>query len=98
MGKGAGPTDVQLKDVWVANRPYLVDLAFAMLRDVGAAEDAVQEAFARLATADFDRIDDSLRAAVRDHLRNDRPTQCDLSSAGTASSIEDRGRERPDER
>ena len=40
------------------NRPYLVDLAFAMLRGVGAAEDAVQEAFARLAVTDFDSIED----------------------------------------
>src|ERR1035438_5505947 len=29
-----------------------------MLRDIGAAEDAVQEAFARLAVADFDGIED----------------------------------------
>jgi RNA polymerase sigma-70 factor (ECF subfamily) len=41
------------------NRPYLVDLAFAMLRDIGAAEDAVQEAFARLAVADFESIEDT---------------------------------------
>lgn len=40
------------------NRSYLVDLAFAMLRDIGAAEDAVQEAFARLAVTDFDSIED----------------------------------------
>jgi RNA polymerase sigma-70 factor (ECF subfamily) len=30
------------------HRPYLVDLAFRMLGDIGAAEDVVQEAFARL--------------------------------------------------
>jgi RNA polymerase sigma-70 factor (ECF subfamily) len=34
---------------WRTNRAYLVDLAFLMLGDVGAAEDVVQEAFARLA-------------------------------------------------
>jgi RNA polymerase sigma-70 factor, ECF subfamily len=33
---------------WTAHRPYLVDLAFRMLGDIGAAEDVVQDAFARL--------------------------------------------------
>jgi len=35
----------QVSDAWRANRAYLVDLAFRMLGDVGAAEDVVQEAF-----------------------------------------------------
>jgi RNA polymerase sigma-70 factor (ECF subfamily) len=48
----------ELAGVWQANRPYLVDLAFGILGDIGAAEDAVQEAFTRLAVADFDGIDD----------------------------------------
>jgi RNA polymerase sigma-70 factor (ECF subfamily) len=30
------------------HRPYLVDLAFRMLGDIGAAEDIVQDAFTRL--------------------------------------------------
>ena len=30
------------------HRPYLVDLAFRMLGDIGAAEDVVQDAFTRL--------------------------------------------------
>ena len=51
-------TEAQLSEAWRANRPYLLDLAFAMLRDIGAAEDAVQEAFARLADAESDRIED----------------------------------------
>jgi len=38
----------QVSDAWRANRAYLVDLAFRMLGDVGAAEDVVQEAFFRL--------------------------------------------------
>jgi RNA polymerase sigma-70 factor (ECF subfamily) len=58
MEKTDRPTEAQLSGVWAANGSYLVDLAFAMLRDIGAAEDAVQEAFARLAVADFDRIED----------------------------------------
>jgi RNA polymerase sigma-70 factor (ECF subfamily) len=48
----------QLAGVWQANRAYLVDLAFGILGDIGAAEDAVQEAFTRLAVADFDGIED----------------------------------------
>ena len=38
--------------------PYLVNLAFGMLRDIGAAEDAVQEAFARFADSDYASIQD----------------------------------------
>ena len=34
------------------HRPYLIDLAFRMLGDIGAAEDTVQDAFARLMRAD----------------------------------------------
>src|SRR5215471_12028560 len=40
------------------HRPYLVDLAFRMLGDIGAAEDTVQDAFARLLRADVGEIDD----------------------------------------
>ena len=36
---------------WNEHRPYLVDLAFRMLGDIGAAEDVVQDAFARLLRA-----------------------------------------------
>jgi RNA polymerase sigma-70 factor (ECF subfamily) len=36
---------------WHAHRPHLIDLAFRMLSDIGAAEDVVQEAFVRLAAA-----------------------------------------------
>jgi DNA-directed RNA polymerase specialized sigma24 family protein len=48
-------TGARLSEAWRANRPYLVDLAFAMLGAVGAAEDTVQEAFARLADAESGR-------------------------------------------
>ena len=38
----------EIVQAWNDHRPYLVDLAFRMLGDIGAAEDAVQDAFARL--------------------------------------------------
>ena len=40
------------------HRPYLTDLAFRMLGDIGAAEDAVQDAFTRLLAADVGEIGD----------------------------------------
>jgi RNA polymerase sigma-70 factor (ECF subfamily) len=39
---------VVIDDVWRANRPYLIDLAYRMVNDMGVAEDIVQEAFSRL--------------------------------------------------
>jgi hypothetical protein len=42
------------------HRPYLVDLAFRMLGDIGAAEDAVQDAFTRLLAADVGEITDEM--------------------------------------
>jgi RNA polymerase sigma-70 factor (ECF subfamily) len=49
-------TDDEFAQVWQANRPYLVNLAYGMLGDVGAAEDAVQDAFSRFSTADYSAI------------------------------------------
>ncbi|RDH74813.1 RNA polymerase sigma factor SigI [Mycolicibacterium moriokaense] len=43
---------------WRSHRPYLVNLAYQMLGDVGEAEDIAQEAFLRLARADPAQIDD----------------------------------------
>jgi RNA polymerase sigma-70 factor (ECF subfamily) len=40
------------------HRPYLVNLAYQMLGDVGEAEDVAQEAFIRLARTDPSQIDD----------------------------------------
>jgi RNA polymerase sigma-70 factor (ECF subfamily) len=48
----------QVSDAWRANRAYLVDLAFRMLGDVGAAEDVVQEAFFRLLQVPVGDIND----------------------------------------
>jgi RNA polymerase sigma-70 factor, ECF subfamily len=43
---------------WRSHRPYLVNLAYQMLGDVGGAEDVAQEAFLRLSRADPSQIDD----------------------------------------
>lgn len=43
---------------WRAHRPYLVNLAYQMLGDVGEAEDVAQEAFLRLARTEPARIED----------------------------------------
>ncbi len=43
-----GQGDERVVQAWKAHRPYLVDLAFRMLGDIGAAEDVVQDAFSRL--------------------------------------------------
>ncbi|HZC11771.1 MAG TPA: RNA polymerase sigma factor SigI [Mycobacterium sp.] len=48
----------QIAKAWRRHRPYLVNLAYQMLGDIGDAEDVAQEAFLRLARADFDAIDD----------------------------------------
>ncbi len=50
--------DEQVVGAWKAHRPYLVDLAFRMLGDIGAAEDVVQDAFARLLRAPRGEIED----------------------------------------
>jgi RNA polymerase sigma-70 factor (ECF subfamily) len=50
--------DTRIDDAWAEHRPYLVNLAFRMLGDIGEAEDAVQEAFARMVTHDLTSIED----------------------------------------
>ncbi|OBF62430.1 RNA polymerase subunit sigma [Mycobacterium sp. 852002-53434_SCH5985345] len=50
--------DDRISAAWKANRAYLVDLAFRMLGDVGAAEDMVQEAFFRLLKVPVGDIND----------------------------------------
>jgi RNA polymerase sigma-70 factor, ECF subfamily len=43
---------------WRSHRPYLVNLAYQMLGDIGEAEDVAQDAFLRLARTDQAEIDD----------------------------------------
>ena len=44
--------------LWQAHRRRMLDIAFRILLDLGAAEDVVQEAFARLARTDVAALDD----------------------------------------
>lgn len=50
--------DAQIAAAWRDHRPYLVNLAYQMLGDVGDAEDVAQEAFLRLSRTDLAEIDD----------------------------------------
>ncbi|HEY7881653.1 MAG TPA: RNA polymerase sigma factor SigI [Streptosporangiaceae bacterium] len=48
----------KISRAYAEHRPYLIDLAFRMLGDIGAAEDTVQDAFWRLMHADLEEIAD----------------------------------------
>jgi RNA polymerase sigma-70 factor (ECF subfamily) len=48
----------QITQAWRRHRPYLVNLAYQILGDVGDAEDVAQEAFLRLSRAEPAEIDD----------------------------------------
>lgn len=48
----------RITDAWRRHHPYLVNLAYQMLGDVGEAEDVAQEAFLRLSRTDPGEIDD----------------------------------------
>jgi RNA polymerase sigma-70 factor, ECF subfamily len=50
--------DERVAEAWRSHRPYLVNLAYQMLGDVGEAEDVAQEAFLRLTRTDPAEIDD----------------------------------------
>src|SRR4051812_219940 len=50
--------DEAMRELWFEHRAHLVNVAFRILSDIGGAEDAVQEAFARLLRADRREIDD----------------------------------------
>ena len=57
MDQSQSPSD-HITEAWRRHRPYLVNLAYQMLGDVGDAEDVAQEAFLRLSRADPTEIDD----------------------------------------
>ncbi|MFZ1174738.1 MAG: RNA polymerase sigma factor SigI [Mycobacterium sp.] len=57
MNQSQSPSD-QVTEAWHRHRPYLVNLAYQMLGDVGHAEDVAQEAFLRLSRTDINAIDD----------------------------------------
>jgi RNA polymerase sigma-70 factor (ECF subfamily) len=48
----------EFEALWREHRPFLVDLAFRMLGNIGDAEDVVQDAFARLLRVDLGTIED----------------------------------------
>jgi RNA polymerase sigma-70 factor (ECF subfamily) len=48
----------QVAEAWRRHRPYLVNLAYQMLGDIGEAEDVAQEAFLRLSRAEISEIED----------------------------------------
>ena len=51
------PSD-QISDAWRRHRPYLINLGYQIIGDVGDAEDVAQEAFLRLSRTDPDEIED----------------------------------------
>ena len=51
------PSD-QISDAWRRHRPYLINLGYQILGDVGDAEDVAQEAFLRLSRMDPNEIED----------------------------------------
>lgn len=57
-GDDHGGTDDLFQLAWREHRPFLIDLAFRMLGNIGDAEDAVQDAFTRLLRSDLSGIDD----------------------------------------
>ncbi len=78
----------ELGQAWRDHRRHGLDIAFRMLGNLAEAEDVVQEAFARLARADVDRIDDVggwlvvvVSRLCLDRLRSDRrhPTSPEAS-------------------
>src|SRR6202007_545616 len=51
-------TSDQITEAWRQHRPYLVNLGYQIIGNVGDAEDVAQEVFLRLSRADLDEIDD----------------------------------------
>ena len=57
MEQSLSSTD-QIADAWRRHRPYLVNLGYQIIGDVGDAEDVAQEAFLRLSRMDPNEIED----------------------------------------
>jgi RNA polymerase sigma-70 factor (ECF subfamily) len=57
MDQTQSPRD-QITEAWRRHRPYLVNLGYQIIGDVGDAEDVAQEAFLRLSRVDVNEIDD----------------------------------------
>jgi RNA polymerase sigma-70 factor, ECF subfamily len=53
-----GRVEDRISQAYIDHRPYLVDLAFRIVGDIGTAQDVVQDAFSRLMRADIDEIED----------------------------------------
>jgi len=89
----------QIAAAWKQHRPYLVDLAFRMLGDVGAAEDIVQEAFWRLISANPGDIEDERGwLIVADEPALPRSDQVRPLAAGTGARFRRRRCRRPSRR
>jgi RNA polymerase sigma-70 factor (ECF subfamily) len=58
MNQSSSASD-QVSEAWRRHRPYLVNLAYQMLGDIGDAEDVAQEAFLRFSRADVSEIEDA---------------------------------------
>jgi RNA polymerase sigma-70 factor (ECF subfamily) len=99
MNQTQPPTD-QIADAWRRHRPYLVNLGYQILGDVGDAEDVAQEAFLRLSRVGTDEIDDvrgwltvvtsrlcldQVRSARTRYERLSQPGQADLDAVVTES-------------
>jgi RNA polymerase sigma-70 factor (ECF subfamily) len=86
-----------IADAWRHHRPYLVNLAYQMLGDIGHAEDVTQEAFLRLSRVDDGSINDvrGWLTVVTGRLCLDyvRSAQSRYESPSETSFFEDRPRE-----
>src|ERR1700744_1584981 len=93
------PPGDRVVEAWRVHRPYLVNLGYQMLGDVGDAEDVAQEAFLRLSRADQAQIDDvrawltvvagrlcldQVRSARARHEQPDEPGVLDITPSREA--------------